>query len=88
MSKLFEINERGTFKPVNELDDAERKKQDEQLFQTGRLINCGFFGECLLIIESRVLTLTTRIQSIACSTITFGSFPPSSFIFLGLGEQP
>lgn len=42
-SKLFGINERGKFKPVSSLDAAGIKAQDEELFQTARLINAGFF---------------------------------------------
>ncbi|KAK4706087.1 linoleate 10R-lipoxygenase, partial [Phenoliferia sp. Uapishka_3] len=41
--KLFSINEAGKFKPVGQLDTDGKKAQDERLFQTARLINCGFF---------------------------------------------
>ncbi|KAN0138081.1 hypothetical protein V8E53_003970 [Lactarius tabidus] len=49
-SKLLEINERQTYKKPEEitLDDPERPKkisdQDEDIFQTARLINCGWFA--------------------------------------------
>lgn len=43
VNKLFSINERGKFKPLDQLDEAGIKQQDEVLFQTARLINCGFF---------------------------------------------
>ena len=43
VNKLFQINERGKYKPLDQLDAAGIKAQDEDLFQTGRLINCGFF---------------------------------------------
>lgn len=43
--KLLLVNERQHFQPWSEdPKDAEAmKKQDEELFQTARLINCGFF---------------------------------------------
>ncbi|TNY23059.1 linoleate diol synthase [Rhodotorula diobovata] len=41
--KLFSINESGRYKPENELDDASRKWQDNDLFQRARLVNCGWF---------------------------------------------
>jgi linoleate 10R-lipoxygenase len=49
-NKLLEINERQTYtKPESiPLDDPERVKkisdQDEDIFQTARLINCGWFA--------------------------------------------
>jgi cytochrome P450 len=49
-ARLFEINERGTFVPPESLaadDPASKQKiiaQDEELFQTARLINAGWFG--------------------------------------------
>ncbi|KIY63464.1 heme peroxidase, partial [Cylindrobasidium torrendii FP15055 ss-10] len=43
-AKLFEINEHGTFIDPGKLSDEEKKKQDEEIFQTARLVNCGWFG--------------------------------------------
>jgi linoleate 10R-lipoxygenase len=42
-AKLLEINEWGTFSdpPPN---DKKKLLQQEELFQTARLINCGWFG--------------------------------------------
>ncbi|KIP10018.1 hypothetical protein PHLGIDRAFT_101881 [Phlebiopsis gigantea 11061_1 CR5-6] len=50
--KLLEINERGTFEdPDSMADDDQRAAkllaQEEELFQTARLINCGWFGSCV-----------------------------------------
>ena len=48
--KLYEINERGTFVDPAKLrtDNPEDLKkllnQEEELFQTARLVNCGWFG--------------------------------------------
>ncbi|KAJ6591567.1 linoleate diol synthase [Mycena vulgaris] len=42
--KLFEINERGTYKDPNTLSGEKLLAQDEELFQTARLVNCGWFG--------------------------------------------
>ena len=49
-AKLLEINERGTFVDPATLsgdDPASKVKllaQEEEIFQTARLINCGWFG--------------------------------------------
>ncbi|KAF9530418.1 linoleate diol synthase [Crepidotus variabilis] len=48
--KLLEINERGTFvdpATINQDDPASKAKllaQEEEIFQTARLVNCGWFG--------------------------------------------
>ncbi|KAF8916280.1 heme peroxidase [Mucidula mucida] len=42
--KLFEINERGTFVDPSTLTPEHLKAQDEEIFQTARLVNCGWFG--------------------------------------------
>ena len=50
MERLFEINERGTYVDPETLSrdiPASKAKflaQEEELFQTARLINCGWFG--------------------------------------------
>ncbi|EDR13977.1 linoleate diol synthase [Laccaria bicolor S238N-H82] len=50
VERLLEINERGTYVDPDQLspDDPAQKAQllaqEEELFQTGRLINCGWFG--------------------------------------------
>ena len=49
--KLLKINERGTFREWS--DDPQQaaamKVQDEEIFQTARLINCGYFM-CVLLL--------------------------------------
>jgi linoleate 10R-lipoxygenase len=42
--KLFEINERGTFEDPTKLSREKLLQQDEEIFQTARLVNCGWFG--------------------------------------------
>lgn len=48
--KLFEINERGTYQDPHELrtdnpiDSEKFRKQEEELFQIARLVNCGWFA--------------------------------------------
>ncbi|KAJ7623211.1 linoleate diol synthase [Roridomyces roridus] len=42
--KIFEINERGTYQDPQELTKEQVLAQDEELFQTARLVNCGWFG--------------------------------------------
>jgi linoleate 10R-lipoxygenase len=50
VKRLLDINERGTFvdpaslQTENSADKAKLIAQDEELFQTGRLINCGWFA--------------------------------------------
>ncbi|KAJ7898460.1 linoleate diol synthase [Mycena leptocephala] len=42
--KIFDINERGTYKDPKTLSGDELNAQDEEIFQTSRLVNCGWFG--------------------------------------------
>ncbi|KAK0446778.1 linoleate diol synthase [Armillaria borealis] len=42
--KLYEVNEHGTFVDPSTLSEENARKQDEELFQTARLVNCGWFG--------------------------------------------
>ncbi|KAJ6581524.1 linoleate diol synthase [Mycena capillaripes] len=42
--RVFEINERGTYKDPKTLSKDQVLVQDEELFQTSRLVNCGWFG--------------------------------------------
>ncbi|EJU03113.1 linoelate diol synthase [Dacryopinax primogenitus] len=47
--KLLQINERGTWKdPAQLKDDAARRAQDDEIFNTARLINCGFLMNIIL----------------------------------------
>ncbi|KAK7049205.1 hypothetical protein VNI00_005806 [Paramarasmius palmivorus] len=45
--KLFEINERGTFEDPTKLSREKLLQQDEEIFQTARLVNCGWFGSAV-----------------------------------------
>jgi linoleate 10R-lipoxygenase len=40
----LEINERGTFSDPPPIDGQKKNEQEIELFQTARLINCGWFG--------------------------------------------
>ena len=42
------INEQGTFKNPDSLDEKARLSQDEEIFQRTRLVNCGFFMQIIL----------------------------------------
>jgi cytochrome P450 len=42
--KLFEINEKQTFKNITGLSEHQKAAQDEEIFQVARLVNCGWFG--------------------------------------------
>lgn len=46
--KLLEINEKGTFTKPPPSEQKAKDKQDEDLFQTARLINSGFFMQTIL----------------------------------------
>ncbi|KAG8959793.1 hypothetical protein FRC00_001226, partial [Tulasnella sp. 408] len=48
-TKLLAINEQGRWnRNVEGLDKIKKKKQDEEIFQTSRLINCGWFMNTIL----------------------------------------
>jgi len=40
---LVQINQNNKYKPFDSLTDEQKKQQDEDLFQTSRLVNCGWF---------------------------------------------
>ncbi|KAL8280766.1 hypothetical protein RQP46_006770 [Phenoliferia psychrophenolica] len=67
--KLFSINERGMFKPLSALDADAIAAQDEELFQTARLINCGFFANVVFygVIRSLGSSAVPRGVGNACS---------------------
>ncbi|KAI0343269.1 linoleate diol synthase [Trametopsis cervina] len=50
-NKLFELKERKDYKHPNEFTGQtavkQKAEQDEELFQTARLINCAWFGSCV-----------------------------------------
>ncbi|KAJ7070750.1 linoleate diol synthase [Mycena amicta] len=45
--RMYEINERGKYQDPTTLTDENRSAQDEELFQTARLVNCGWFGSVI-----------------------------------------
>ncbi|KAF8265060.1 linoleate diol synthase [Lactarius quietus] len=69
-NKLLEINERQTYtKPENiSLDDPDRAKkisdQDEDIFQTARLINCAWFGAAIFRTTSVVFSALSPRQHV------------------------
>ncbi|TFK58570.1 heme peroxidase, partial [Pluteus cervinus] len=46
--KLLKINERGLWSDPPPSDPAARKSQDEQIFQTAKLVNCGHFMSLIM----------------------------------------
>lgn len=56
VEKLFQINENGKYKPWDQLDEAGRKWQDMDLFEKGRLINCGWFTNVIVRCASCALS--------------------------------
>ena len=48
-AKLLELNERSTYKDParGELSEKQLIAQEEEIFQTARLINCGWFGSAV-----------------------------------------
>lgn len=56
-AKLLKINERGkyvdpeTLSPDNPAENVKLLAQEEDIFQTARLINCGWFGMGVSLFE-------------------------------------
>ncbi|KAF8630158.1 hypothetical protein AX15_003106 [Amanita polypyramis BW_CC] len=71
--KLFEINERGTFTDPKTLSEAPRAAQDDAIFQTARLINCGWFGSVVFSDYFSCILGLVR-QGISWSLNPFGEF--------------
>ncbi|GAA5956098.1 hypothetical protein JCM21900_002592 [Sporobolomyces salmonicolor] len=63
VDKLLEINQNGQFQPVESLDDVGKKKQDEDLFQVARLVNCGWFLQVVFQDYIRVILNVNRTDS-------------------------
>ncbi|EIM21655.1 heme peroxidase [Wallemia mellicola CBS 633.66] len=60
---IFRENEKKWYKPWAELDDENKKKQDEDIFHTAKLINCGFFANIVLHDYLRAILGLTRSKS-------------------------
>lgn len=63
VDNLFRENERGWYKPWNQLDDEQKKKQDQDLFHTAKLVNCAFFANVVLHDYLRAILGLTRSKS-------------------------
>lgn len=63
VDNLFRENENGWYKSWDQLDDEQKKKQDEDLFHTAKLVNCGFFANVVLHDYLRAILGLTRSKS-------------------------
>ena len=64
VEQLATINESGRFtKPKNNAHKADRTKYDNDLFQTGRLITCGLYVNCILKDYVRTILNLNRTSS-------------------------
>ncbi|KAK3985352.1 heme peroxidase [Cladorrhinum sp. PSN332] len=68
VTQLARINENGRFNKPNstltgEALDAARKKYDDDLFQTGRLITCGLYGNVILNDYVKTILALNRTNS-------------------------
>ncbi|GAA5864064.1 hypothetical protein JCM1840_000691 [Sporobolomyces johnsonii] len=82
VDKLLEINQNGRFQPVESLDDAGKKKQDEDLFQIARLVNCGWFLQVVFQDYIRVILNVNRTES------TWSLVPTNEIKSIVGGEVP
>ncbi|KAM0748536.1 linoleate diol synthase [Meredithblackwellia eburnea MCA 4105] len=78
--RLFQLNETNKYKPVESLDQKGKYAQDEDLFQTARLINCGFFVNVVFYDYIRVILNQNRTKS------TWALFPNSTIKSVLLGN--
>lgn len=46
--KILNINENGTYSNPPSVNAIDRKKQDDEIFQRARLVNCGYFMHIIL----------------------------------------
>ncbi|GAA5917305.1 uncharacterized protein JCM6883_002387, partial [Sporobolomyces salmoneus] len=60
---LMEINQNNKFKPFDTLSDEQKKLQDEDLFQTARLVNCGWFLQVIFGDYIRVILNVNQTDS-------------------------
>ncbi|PWN41654.1 linoleate diol synthase [Ceraceosorus guamensis] len=61
--RLLQINESGKYKPWNELDEAGKKAQDEDIFQLSRNVNVAFFATVVLKDYVAAILNTVRADS-------------------------
>ncbi|GAA5974545.1 hypothetical protein JCM11641_002083 [Rhodosporidiobolus odoratus] len=84
---LYKINEKGTYKAWESLDEAGRKEQDSEIFERARLINCGWFLNT--VVQDYIRTIlnintTTSTWSLA-PNVSSRAFP-TGFTPRGLGN--
>ncbi|GAA5854783.1 hypothetical protein JCM5353_003434, partial [Sporobolomyces roseus] len=60
---LVQINQNNKFKPFESLSDEQKKQQDEDLFQTARLVNCGWFLQVIFGDYIRVILNVNQTDS-------------------------
>ncbi|GAA5977201.1 hypothetical protein JCM5350_003254 [Sporobolomyces pararoseus] len=60
---LLRVNQNNKFKPFELLSPEQRKRQDEDLFQTARLVNCGWFLQVIFHDYIRVILNINQTES-------------------------
>ncbi|KAJ3991317.1 hypothetical protein F5050DRAFT_1802173 [Lentinula boryana] len=71
--KIFDINERRKYQDPSTLSEKARAAQDEELFQTARLCNCGWFGTAIFSdYVSCILGLVRQGSNWSLSVLFFG----------------
>ncbi|BGP00077.1 hypothetical protein JCM10021v2_003756 [Rhodotorula toruloides] len=61
--KLFEVNENDVYQPWDQLDEDGKAKQDEDIFQKARMINCGHFVAVIFQDYIRAILAINRTTS-------------------------
>ncbi|KAJ3035169.1 hypothetical protein HDV00_004291 [Rhizophlyctis rosea] len=62
-SRIFDVNESGKYKPWDKCTDAEKKWQDEDIFQLSRNVNVAFFANIVLRDYVSAILNTVRANS-------------------------
>ncbi|GAA5871348.1 hypothetical protein JCM16303_000725 [Sporobolomyces ruberrimus] len=60
---LYRVNQNNEYKPVKALSLEQRKQQDEDLFQTARLVNCGWFLQVIFCDYIRTILNVNQTES-------------------------
>ncbi|GAA5917978.1 hypothetical protein JCM8208_000715 [Rhodotorula glutinis] len=61
--RLFDVNEQGRYAEWDSLDDEGKKRQDHDLFNTARNVNCGHFVNVILQDYIRVILNLSKTDS-------------------------
>ena len=73
-NRLLEINERGSWQQdLDKLDEEAKAKQDEEIFQIARLVNCGWFGSGMQLLLLHGDATSCRSQPFSRTTSTASS---------------